>query len=58
MAIFGGAGVGSAFYFELPSAVQIFLIMQAKEKIVFFTERQQVLVGEWGEVITTQQKLI
>jgi hypothetical protein len=54
----GGAGVDSAFYLGLPSTEQIFLTMQAEEKIVFLMERQQVLVGEWGKVITTQQRLI
>jgi hypothetical protein len=54
MVMSGGAGVGWAFYLGLPSIVQIFLTIQAEEQIVFLTERQQVLVGEWGEVITTQ----
>ena len=58
MAMSGGAGVGWALYLGLPSIVQIFLTLQAEEQIVFLMERQQVLMGEWGEVITTQRRLI
>ncbi|MBL6933835.1 MAG: hypothetical protein ISR48_00315 [Alphaproteobacteria bacterium] len=56
MVMFGGAAVGWGFYLGLPSVVQIFLTMQAEQRVIFLTERQQKLVEEWGEVITTQQR--
>lgn len=56
MIMFGGAAVGWGFYLGLPSVVQVFLTMQAEQRVIFLTERQRELVEEWGEVITTQQR--
>lgn len=52
----GGAAVGWGFYLGLPSVAQIFIAMQSEQWIEFLTERQQELVEEWGEEITTQQR--